>query len=206
MQFIPHYATALMACGQAAGDWMFQGKNYTILNNAINCEEYAFNAKKRKDLREQLNIIKDELIIGHKGNYPILAKMARKLPVFPEVINERSMLHIDNLCEFLCQIMLIKLFTLEAVVLIPQNPAWTKTSDMVKKIAEVSGKRIITTKLFTPAIKLCGKIPGEMSDLVNKAFGNSTYALAMSQYEGIDYQVVDFEASIERTESNEKKG
>ena len=206
MQFIPHYATALMACGQAAGDWMFQGKNYTILNNAINCEEYAFNAKKRKDLREQLNIIKDELIIGHKGNYPILAKMARKLPVFPEVINERSMLHIDNLCEFLCQIMLIKLFTLEAVVLIPQNPAWTKTSDMVKKIAEVSGKRIITTKLFTPAIKLCGKIPGEISDLVNKAFGNSTYALAMSQYEGIDYQVVDFEASIERTESNEKKG
>ena len=142
---------------------------------------------------------------GSKGNYPILAKMARKLPVFPEVINERSMLHIDNLCEFLCQIMLIKLFTLEAVVLIPQNPAWTKTSDMVKKIAEVSGKRIITTKLFTPAIKLCGKIPGKISDLVNKAFGNSTYALAMSQYEGIDYQVVDFEASIERTESNEKK-
>lgn len=121
---------------------------------------------------------------GSKGNYPILAKMARKLPVFPEVINERSMLHIDNLCEFLCQIMLIKLFTLEAVVLIPQNPAWTKTSDMVKKIAEVSGKRIITTKLFTPAIKLCGKIPGKISDLVNKAFGNSTYALAMSQYEG----------------------
>ena len=71
---------------------------------------------------------------GSKGNYPILAKLAKKLPIFPEVTNERSMLHIDNLCEFLCQIMLIKEITNESVVLIPQNVEWTKTSDMVHEI------------------------------------------------------------------------
>lgn len=36
---------------------------------------------------------------GSKGNYPQLAKMAGKLPIFPKVNNKRSMLYIDNLCE-----------------------------------------------------------------------------------------------------------
>ena len=43
---------------------------------------------------------------GSKGNYPILANIAKKLPVFPDVKNERSMLYIENLCEFLCQVMI----------------------------------------------------------------------------------------------------
>lgn len=43
---------------------------------------------------------------GSKGNYPTLAKLAKKLPVFPNIDNQRSMLHIENFCEFLCQIML----------------------------------------------------------------------------------------------------
>jgi nucleoside-diphosphate-sugar epimerase len=38
---------------------------------------------------------------GSKGNYPRLAKLAKKIPVFLDIDNERSMLHIDNLCEFL---------------------------------------------------------------------------------------------------------
>lgn len=37
---------------------------------------------------------------GSKGNYPQLAKLASRLPVFPIVKNQRSMLHIDNLCQF----------------------------------------------------------------------------------------------------------
>lgn len=45
---------------------------------------------------------------GSKGNYPVLAKLAKKLPVFPDVDNERSMLYVGNLCEFLCLIMLGK--------------------------------------------------------------------------------------------------
>ncbi len=38
---------------------------------------------------------------GSKGNYPRLANMTKKTPVFPNIDNERSMLHIDNLCEFI---------------------------------------------------------------------------------------------------------
>ena len=37
---------------------------------------------------------------GSKGNYPVLSKMAQKLPAFPKVENCRSMLYIGNLVEF----------------------------------------------------------------------------------------------------------
>ena len=136
---------------------------------------------------------------GSKGNYPTLAKLAKKLPVFPRIENERSMLHIDNLCEFLCQIMLVE-FCTPSVVLIPQNAEWTKTSEMVREIGEVCGKSIKLLKVLNPAVWLGSKVPGKIGGLVNKAFGNSAYAKSISVYEGIDYQKVDLKESIRRTE------
>lgn len=137
---------------------------------------------------------------GSKGNYPTLAKLAKKLPVFPEVENERSMLHIDNLCEFLCQIMLIREVKQNATVLIPQNAEWTKTSEMVKKIAQVSGKGIKNLSIMKPVVIIGGKVSGKIGGLVNKAFGNSAYVHEVSVYEGIDYQKVTLAESIVRTE------
>lgn len=136
---------------------------------------------------------------GSKGNYPTLAKLAKKLPVFPRIENERSMLHIDNLCEFLCQIMLVE-FCTPSVVLIPQNAEWTKTSEMVREIGEVCGKSIKLLKVLNPAVWLGSKVPGKIGGLVNKAFGNSCYAQSMSVYEGINYQKVGLKESIRRTE------
>ena len=140
---------------------------------------------------------------GSKGNYPILAKLAKKLPVFPMVDNERSMLHIDNLCEFLCQIILVKEFKENAIVLIPQNDEWTNTSKMVEEISKVSGNNI---KLIGGPMKLAvllgGKVPGKIGNLVNKAFGNSCYEKSISRYDGVNYHTVDLKQSIERTEKD----
>lgn len=142
---------------------------------------------------------------GSKGNYPTLAKFAKKLPVFPNVDNERSMLHIDNLCEFLCQIMMVKEVKENAIVLIPQNGEWTKTSEMVKEIGEVTGKKVrLIGGIMKPAVLLGGKVPGKIGGLVNKAFGNSTYAHEMSIYEGIVYQTTSLKESIQKTEGNMK--
>ena len=137
---------------------------------------------------------------GSKGNYPTLAKLAKKLPVFPDVNNQRSMLHIDNLCEFLCQIMLVKKVKENAIVLIPQNAEWTKTTDMVKEIAKDSGKKIRILKIMKPVVLLGRKMPGKIGGLVNKAFGNSCYAHKLSVYDGLTYQKVSLKESIERTE------
>ena len=136
---------------------------------------------------------------GSKGNYPLLAKIAKKLPVFPDVENHRSMLYIENLCEFLCQIMLLKEQKPAAVVLFPQNAEWTKTSEMVKEIAEASGKKIMLLKLLKPAVIIGGKIPGKISGLVDKAFGNLSYAHVISNY-NFKYQNIDLKESITKTE------
>ena len=135
-------------------------------------------------------VLRPPMIYGKdsKGNYRTLAKLAKKLPIFPDVDNERSMLYIENLCEFLCQVMLLKPYHRNSVVLLPQNGEWTKTSDMVKMIAKASGKKIAELKCFAPAVWIGSKMPGKIGGLVNKAFGNNCYEFEASFYSGLKYQ------------------
>ena len=124
---------------------------------------------------------------GSRGNYPKLASAAKKLPVFPDINNQRSMLHIDNLCKFI-QLMIDNY---EQGVFFPQNKEYVKTSEMVRVIAESYGKKIRLIKLFNPFIKLLMKVSG----LINKVFGNLVYDKNMSEYKE-DYQIRTFRESI----------
>ena len=142
---------------------------------------------------------------GSKGSYRTLVKLAKKLPIFPDVDNERSMLYIENLCEFLCQIMLIKSYARNSVVLLPQNGEWTKTSDMIKMIAKASGKKIVESKGFAPAVWIGSKMPGKIGGLVNKAFGNNCYEHQISEYAGIRYQRTGLKDSVRKAEKDNKK-
>ena len=132
---------------------------------------------------------------GSKGNYPTLAKMAKKLPVFPNVQNERSMLYIENLCEFLAQVMIRG----EGGVFWPQNAEYTRTSEMVKMIAEVSGHKIHVSKAWNWVVGLARIIPGKPRGLADKAFGNMSYEQSMSKYD-FEYQSFSLRESIRRTE------
>ena len=132
---------------------------------------------------------------GSKGNYPTLVKMAKKLPVFPDIDNERSMLYIENLCEFLCQVMMRG----EGGVFWPQNAEYTRTSDLVRGIANVSGHGMWVSKVWNWMVIIASKMPGKMGGLANKAFGNMSYEQSMSRYD-FDYIVADLKTSIERTE------
>lgn len=132
---------------------------------------------------------------GSKGNYPQLAKLASKLPVFPIVKNQRSMLHIDNLCQF------VKLMidNEEHGVFFPQNGEYSNTSDMVQMIAEVKEHRIIMIPFVGIFIKLLEKAPGKIGGLTIKAFGNSSYDMSMSEYKE-NYRVNSLRKSIVLTE------
>ncbi len=135
---------------------------------------------------------------GSKGNYPLLAKIAKKVPIFPDIRNERSMLHIDNLCEFLALLILKG----EGGIYFPQNREYVRTSRLVKEIAKVSGHSILMLKLLNPFVWVAGKIPGKPSILVNKAFGNMVYDKEMSRYFDGKYQIRNLRQSIEITEGN----
>ena len=114
---------------------------------------------------------------GSKGNYPTLAKLAKKMPIFPDIDNERSMLFIDNLCEFLCHVMIRK----ERGIFYPQNDSYTKTSDMVKAIANVTGHKIMVSKAFNWVVIIASDLPGKLGQLANKAFGNLSYEQEMGK-------------------------
>jgi nucleoside-diphosphate-sugar epimerase len=128
---------------------------------------------------------------GSKGNYPKLAKAARVLPIFPNIDNYRSMIHINNLSEFIRLIIDNK----ESGLFFPQNREYVNTSEMVKMIAEVHGRNIKITKVFNPILKNIGFKLG----VINKVFGNLAYEKRMSIYKE-NYQIMNFEESIKATE------
>ncbi|MCT8691222.1 NAD-dependent epimerase/dehydratase family protein [Glaesserella parasuis] len=128
---------------------------------------------------------------GSKGNYPKLSKLAKLLPIFPDFYNQRSMLHIDNLCEFIKQIIDKE----KSGLFFPQNKEYVSTSELVREIAEVSHRKVFLIKAFNPVIRLMFKL-----DIVKKLFGNLVYEKSMSQYD-FEYQIRDFRESVRLTES-----
>lgn len=143
-------------------------------------------------------VLRPPMIYGKdsKGNYPVLAKFAKKIPMFPNIDNERSMLHIDNLCEFLK----VMIDYEESGLYFPQNKDYVKTSEMVRMIAEVHKKKIKLTKIFNPVLRLAFGV-----GIVKKVFGNLVYEQSMSNYDKANYQVRSFKESIELTELEKKK-
>ena len=128
---------------------------------------------------------------GSKGNYPLLAKFAKKLPVFPYVKNQRSALYIEHLTEFIR----LMVENEENGIFFPQNAEYSNTSEMVKMIGSAHGKKVRLIKGFAWVLKLLGIFTG----LINKAFGNLTYAQELSEYKQ-EYRKFSLSESIEATE------
>ncbi len=138
---------------------------------------------------------------GSKGNYLTLSKLAKILPMFPDVKNRRSMLYIDNLCEFLSLLILSG----ENGIYFPQNAEYCRTSTLVEEIRKSKKGTIHLVKVLNFAVVAGSRMPGKISRLINKAFGNNVYSQKLSIYNGLDYRVVDFEESIRRTEEESKE-
>ena len=137
----------------------------------------------------QVAILRPPMIYGKgcKGNYQTLVKLALKLPIFPYVKNQRSMLYIENLCEFVR----LLIDRGESGLFCPQNGEYSNTSEMVKMIAEAHGKKIRLIKGFGWLIKFFGLF----SKTLQKAFGNLIYEQKMGEYPR-NYCVKELMASI----------
>lgn len=86
---IPMYATQLFACGKEAGDWMFNGAPYQIVNNAIDTAKYTYNAGLSRKMRESLGIDPDAFVVGHVGRFHAVKNHTFLLDVFVE-LNKRN--------------------------------------------------------------------------------------------------------------------
>ena len=128
---------------------------------------------------------------GSKGNFPILEKFAKKLPCFPKVKNERSMLYIGNLVEFV-RLMIVNE---ESGVFWPCNKECSNTSGLVKMIAFCNGKKV----RLVPGLGWFLKLLSHISGYVNKAFGNLAYEENLGLYLQ-EYRLFSLEQSIKETE------
>ena len=68
-RIIPRTATDLLACGEDAGRWMFGSAPFLVLPVAIDTGKFRFDKNMREDMRRTLGITKEELLIGHVGQF-----------------------------------------------------------------------------------------------------------------------------------------
>ncbi|WP_019377588.1 NAD-dependent epimerase/dehydratase family protein [Virgibacillus halodenitrificans] len=185
-----------------------------ITNNTIPVPKtpYAKSKYEAEQLLEELGdqnfqiaILRPPIVYGRNcpGNFSKLATLALKAPFFPNVDNERSMIYIDNLSEF------IRLLIDHEVsgLYFPQNKDYVNTTELVKAIAEFHGKALKVTSIFNWAVSIGLK----QSETIRKVFGSFVYDKGMPGSPGtllnkqiIDYETASFMENIISTEGREQ--
>lgn len=61
------YATARLACSSEAGLYLFGNKSFHTIRNGIQLERFAFDATRAKEMRTELGLSSDDLVIGCVG-------------------------------------------------------------------------------------------------------------------------------------------
>ena len=124
-----------------------------------------------------------------KGNFPRLAKLACKTPIFPCWHNKRSMLYIDNLAEFVKQAVLREL----SGTYYPQNRELADTVEIIRFFAKAAGHKVWITRLLNPFVWLGSFV----LQPINKMFATYYYDPEISKMD-FDYQLVSFEESLKK--------
>lgn len=185
------------------------GKTQGEINSETNLNPITFYGKSKlaaekllKELQDEnfkVIIIRPPMVYGPRcpGNYTLLSNFSRKTFIFPKVDNKRSMIFINNLNEFVYQLIQNE----ESGVFHPQDAQFINTSLMVKEISKVHSKYIYFSKLTAYLMKaIIGKQP-----IYLKVFGDLYYDKELSTYKHNSYQKFDFAQSIKLTEKDNLK-
>lgn len=88
------FANEYWACSKLAGEWMYgkqavaDGK-VTIINNAIDLKQFAFDEAKRNKLRKELGL-QDCFVIGHVGRFMKQKNHDFLVDIFAEIVKEQD--------------------------------------------------------------------------------------------------------------------
>ena len=118
-------------------------------------------------------ILRPPMIYGPncKGNYLALEKIVKKNIVFPKINNQRSVLSIENFCNFLVICIENNYFG----IYFPQDPEYMDTTKQISLIAKNINKKIYFLRLLNPFIYFISIF----TDMPVKAFGNLVYSKEM---------------------------
>lgn len=163
-------------------------------------EKYEISKKMAEDRLMELEddhfriaIIRPPFVYGKDcpGNYNRLRKAVLTFRFIPLIQNRKSMIYIENLCEFIYQLWVRKLDG----IFLPQDLPYRCTSDMCKRIAKYHNLATFNTVIFNPIIKLASL--GIRA--IRVSFGSEYYSEVSSEL-GFKYDLIDFDESIKRTE------
>ena len=141
-----------------------------------------------RDSDFKVAIVRPPMVYGNncKGNYQRLRWLALHTPVFPKVDNKRSMLFIGNLNIFVKRIIDEQCQGLY----FPQNKEYVNTSEMLRSIAKINGKKVI----LLPGFGWISYLP---FGIIRKVFGTLVYEHAD------DIEKFNFNESMRLTENAE---
>lgn len=82
-------ATNFLACGEEAGKFLFNNKEFKVIPNAIEIEKFSYNDEVRTKKRKELGI-NNEFIIGHVGRFSYAKNHKFLIDTFSEVLKINS--------------------------------------------------------------------------------------------------------------------
>lgn len=221
------YDVAKKAKESKVGQFIFMstaavyGSNVSVITkDTIPCPSTHYGMAKleaEQDIIELHNddfkvaVVRPPMVYGYgcKGNFKRLLLLAKITPIFPNIQNKRSMIYIDNLCEFIRLLIEYE----EWGYFHPQNAEYVCTSEMVQVIIEEVGQKPHYTKVFNWLIQIFAN----RVEAISKLFGDWYYELGDSMQiddyqhladgnkdkdKPIKYQVVGFRESIKRSVSS----
>lgn len=92
---INKYSTNRVACSSDAGDFLFKGGNYKIINNAISVEKFE-NVTKREieEIREKFEISEEMTIVGQVGRFSDMKNYEYTIELAKETKNIKNIQYI----------------------------------------------------------------------------------------------------------------
>lgn len=145
-----------------------------------------------EDDRFRVAILRPPIIYGKgcTGNFRTLCAIAEKLPCFPKVPNQRSMLYIENLN----RLVVLLMEDGGRGIFCPQDRDFVNTSQMIQAIAQAQGKHLVLIPGFAWVFRLLR----HLTPAVDKAFGSLCYDQALSEYKE-DYRVFHYPETVQKS-------
>lgn len=91
-----YIADYFFACSEAAGKDRFgvrvtnNKQNYSVINNAIDTRNFAYNEKNRIEMRNELGLSDEELVVGHVGRFTSEKNHEFILDIFRQLLCKRN--------------------------------------------------------------------------------------------------------------------
>ena len=89
-------ATALVACSDKAGEFLFNKQPYQIIENTINADKYSFSKEKRNKIREKYGFKEEDIVLGMVGMLSVIKNHSYVLDILKELPTQYKLLIVGD--------------------------------------------------------------------------------------------------------------